>query len=345
MVRAVTGAAIVVLCVVAGARHAGRAAVDRTRDGAGLDARIPQLLDLAVRLTRAACSRTSLLVGLAALAMGALNAHHRFFTAALGPAVLNVAMIVAVLGLASPARHRPSCRWRSACSWAGSASSSSSCPSCAGSACRCARRSSGAHPAVRAHRAAPLARGVRAGRGAGHGGREHAARLAAARGHRLVPLLRGPRDGVPARRVRHRARHRGAAQHVGARPRAGRSPRAARRRSSFALRLSAFVAVPATVGLLLLGGPIVQAALRARASSAAADAAPPPRPSPATRSDCPPSRPRASPPRPSTRSATRGRRCSSGFVVGGRQRGARARPDVAARATPGSRWPRRCPPT
>ena len=41
----------------------------------------------------------------------------------------------------------------------------------------------------------------------------------------------------------------------------------------FALRLSAFVAVPATVGLLLLGGPIVQAALPARASSAAADAA------------------------------------------------------------------------
>src|SRR5262249_56041614 len=41
-----------------------------------------------------------LLVGLAALAMGALNAQHRFFTAALGPAVLNLAMILAVLGLA-----------------------------------------------------------------------------------------------------------------------------------------------------------------------------------------------------------------------------------------------------
>jgi putative peptidoglycan lipid II flippase len=33
--------------------------------------------------------------------MGALNAHHRFFTAAVGPAVLNVAMILAVLTLAS----------------------------------------------------------------------------------------------------------------------------------------------------------------------------------------------------------------------------------------------------
>jgi putative peptidoglycan lipid II flippase len=41
------------------------------------------------------------LVGLAALAMGALHAHGRFFAAALGPAVLNVAIIVAVLFLAS----------------------------------------------------------------------------------------------------------------------------------------------------------------------------------------------------------------------------------------------------
>ncbi len=40
------------------------------------------------------------LVGLAALVMGALNAHGRFFTAALGPAVLNVGMIACVLGLA-----------------------------------------------------------------------------------------------------------------------------------------------------------------------------------------------------------------------------------------------------
>ena len=37
------------------------------------------------------------LVGLAALAMGALNAEHRFFAAALGPAVLNVGMIAGVL--------------------------------------------------------------------------------------------------------------------------------------------------------------------------------------------------------------------------------------------------------
>src|SRR3989337_4346458 len=40
-------------------------------------------------------------VGLAALAMGVLNAHRRFFTSALGPAALNVGMIAAVLLLAS----------------------------------------------------------------------------------------------------------------------------------------------------------------------------------------------------------------------------------------------------
>jgi putative peptidoglycan lipid II flippase len=58
------------------------------------------LFDLAVQLTRLMFPYLAL-VGLAALAMGALNAHHRFFTAALGPAVLNVAMIAAALVLAS----------------------------------------------------------------------------------------------------------------------------------------------------------------------------------------------------------------------------------------------------
>jgi putative peptidoglycan lipid II flippase len=41
-----------------------------------------------------------LLVGLAALAMGALNTHGRFFAAALGPAIANIGMIVGVLVLA-----------------------------------------------------------------------------------------------------------------------------------------------------------------------------------------------------------------------------------------------------
>ena len=57
-----------------------------------------ELFDLAVTLTRVMFPYL-LLVGLAALAMGALNTHHRFFTAALAPAILNIAMIAAVLGL------------------------------------------------------------------------------------------------------------------------------------------------------------------------------------------------------------------------------------------------------
>lgn len=56
------------------------------------------LFDLAVTLTRLMFPYL-LLVGLAALAMGVLNTHQRFFTAALAPAILNVAMIGAVLGL------------------------------------------------------------------------------------------------------------------------------------------------------------------------------------------------------------------------------------------------------
>lgn len=47
-----------------------------------------------------------LFVGLAALAMGILNAHRRFFTPALAPVALNVAMIAAVLFLA-PHLERP----------------------------------------------------------------------------------------------------------------------------------------------------------------------------------------------------------------------------------------------
>ncbi|PWU17376.1 MAG: murein biosynthesis integral membrane protein MurJ [Candidatus Rokuibacteriota bacterium] len=58
----------------------------------------PALFDLAVQLTRVMFPYL-LLVGLAALAMGVLNAHHRFFTAALSPVVLNVAMIASVLVL------------------------------------------------------------------------------------------------------------------------------------------------------------------------------------------------------------------------------------------------------
>ena len=54
------------------------------------------LARLATRLTRVMFPYL-LLVGLAALSMGALQSHGRFFAAALGPAVLNVGMIAGVL--------------------------------------------------------------------------------------------------------------------------------------------------------------------------------------------------------------------------------------------------------
>jgi len=97
LARAVTGAAIVVLCAVSalGALLSPQV-VAVMAPGWRADA---GLFDLAVMLTRVMFPYL-VLVGLAALAMGALNAHHRFFTAALGPALLNVAMILAVLGLA-----------------------------------------------------------------------------------------------------------------------------------------------------------------------------------------------------------------------------------------------------
>jgi putative peptidoglycan lipid II flippase len=59
----------------------------------------PPVLALAVRLTRLMFPYL-LLVGLAALAAGALNAHHRFFSAAIGPAVLNAAVIACIWLLA-----------------------------------------------------------------------------------------------------------------------------------------------------------------------------------------------------------------------------------------------------
>jgi putative peptidoglycan lipid II flippase len=57
----------------------------------------PAQASLAVRLTRVMFPYL-ILVGLSALAMGVLHTHGRFFAAALGPALLNVAMIAAVLG-------------------------------------------------------------------------------------------------------------------------------------------------------------------------------------------------------------------------------------------------------
>ncbi len=95
-VQAVAGAGLVVLCLVCALGMVlARGIVSVMAPGWRAD---PSLFDLAVTLTRVMFPYL-LLVGLAALAMGALNAHHRFFTAALSPAVPNVTMIVAVLVL------------------------------------------------------------------------------------------------------------------------------------------------------------------------------------------------------------------------------------------------------
>jgi putative peptidoglycan lipid II flippase len=102
-VQVVAGAGLVVLCVVCAlGMILARPIVSVMAPGWRTD---PALFDLAVTLTRVMFPYL-LLVGLAALAMGVLNAHHRFFTAALSPAVPNLTMILAVLllsGRMSPA--------------------------------------------------------------------------------------------------------------------------------------------------------------------------------------------------------------------------------------------------
>jgi len=95
-VQAVAGVGLVVLCLVCAAGMVlARPIVSVMAPGWRADA---GLFDLAVLLTRVMFPYLAL-VGLAALAMGALNANHRFFTAALAPAVPNVTMVAAVLAL------------------------------------------------------------------------------------------------------------------------------------------------------------------------------------------------------------------------------------------------------
>ena len=252
LARAVTGAAIVVLCAVSAlGALAAPFVVAAMAPGWRTDT---ALFDLAVTLTRTMFPYL-VLVGLAALAMGALNAHHRFFTAALGPAVLNLAMIAAVVGLASRLTApimalaigvlvgglgqllvqlpelrrlgvplRPSWEWR--------------------------------HPAVVriAHRLWPAVFALAA------------VQVTVVVNTLLASLL--PAGTVSYLYYADRVMEFplgvfGIALATAALP--SMSAQAARRdlpalrdTLEFALRLSAFVAVPATVGLVLLGGPIVQ---------------------------------------------------------------------------------------
>lgn len=97
MLRAVLAAALLVLVVtsVTGV-VAAPWIVAVIAPGFGAD---PGQLGLTVQLTRVMFPYL-VLVGLAAFAMGVLNSQGRFFAAALGPAVLNLGMIVVVLALA-----------------------------------------------------------------------------------------------------------------------------------------------------------------------------------------------------------------------------------------------------
>jgi putative peptidoglycan lipid II flippase len=96
MFRAVTGAMVAVLAAlsVAGALAAPWV-VRLMAPGFFAD---PEVGGLAVRLTRVTFPYL-FLVGLAALAMGALNAHRHFLVPALAPIALNVGMIAGALGL------------------------------------------------------------------------------------------------------------------------------------------------------------------------------------------------------------------------------------------------------
>jgi putative peptidoglycan lipid II flippase len=97
MLRAVLAASLTALVVTATAGVLFAPWLVRLiAPGFGAD---PANLALAVSLTRVMFPYL-VLVGLAALAMGLLNAEGRFFAAAFGPAVLNACMITCVLGLA-----------------------------------------------------------------------------------------------------------------------------------------------------------------------------------------------------------------------------------------------------
>ncbi len=97
MLRAVAGGLLLTLCAVS-AVGALLAPWLVAVMAPGFSA-VREQLRLATTLTRLMFPYL-IFAGLAALAMGVLNAHRRFFTAALGPAVLNVGMIAAVLLLA-----------------------------------------------------------------------------------------------------------------------------------------------------------------------------------------------------------------------------------------------------
>src|SRR5262245_60415006 len=96
MLRAVLAAGMLVLSLTTALGIAAAPFLRLIAPGFMVD---PAQASLAVLLTRVMFPYL-ILVGLGALAMGVLNTHGRFFAAAIGPALLNVGMISAVLWLA-----------------------------------------------------------------------------------------------------------------------------------------------------------------------------------------------------------------------------------------------------
>jgi putative peptidoglycan lipid II flippase len=252
LARAVAGAALVVLCVVSALGAAlSPQVVAVMAPGWRTD---PGLFDLAVALTRVMFPYL-VLVGLAALAMGALNAHHRFFTAALGPAVSNAAMIVAVLLLAAHMTP-PIMSLAAGVLVGGLGQLLVQLPELRRLGVPLAPSAEWRHPAVAriAHRLWPAVFALAA------------VQITVVVNTLLASLL--PTGTVSYLYYADRVMEFplgifGIALATAALP--SMSAQAARREFAalratleFALRMSAFVAVPATVGLVILGGPIVR---------------------------------------------------------------------------------------
>ena len=109
---------------------------------AGEYQKVPGKLELAVELTRLTFPYL-LFISLVALLSGVLNSLTRFAVAAFAPALLNVALIVALLVAPRPTRSKPCATWRSRCSLGGILQFAC----CAGS--RCARPASSSTSAAR----------------------------------------------------------------------------------------------------------------------------------------------------------------------------------------------------
>jgi hypothetical protein len=160
-------------------------------------ARDPGQAALASLLTRVMFPYLAL-VGLGAFAMGALNAHGRFFAPAIAPAVQNVGMILCVLLLAGV--NPPVLSLAIGVVLGEARQLACSFPTCPNRISGHSLPRDGA-PGGEAMAGSSCVRD-RAGRRPGQRVRHHAPGIAAGPGRHLVPVLRRPRDGVSAGHLR-----------------------------------------------------------------------------------------------------------------------------------------------